>query len=235
MSSKRTGEPTADRPDSMDVDSFEFDPSSLDLEWSKDFITVFDGYRIHRCFDLTFIEKALGEGKLGKDFIRQWKFVRTVLHRFAAVSPEVPGVMTWYTRRQALRFFSLILITVTVPAVVLSWVFYQVWLIPYTITLAIIAGLTMAITWTMGHYYNRKIAWAIEHYWEDHPELLVREKMALKRWTQTTIHHARRLMRRTGADPAKNLIKFYNNDYEGIRVLNEPNLYRKHYTVQLEV
>ncbi len=225
------GKPGSKKPPTkINLDTYEFDPSGLDLKWSKDIITVFDGYRIHRAFDLTFIENAVGEGRIGRSFVKQWKIVRTVLHRFAAISPQVPDVKKMYSRRQALRFLSLILITFAVPATVLTFFFALTDYIPYAIGFAVFAGFVMVVAWTAGHYYNLQIARAIDKYWEDNPSLLRREKLALKRWAQTTIHHTRRLMKKTDEDPDKNPIKFYNNDYESVRFANEPNWYRKHYT-----
>ncbi len=78
-------------PPAPDLESFEFDPAGLDMKWSKNLISVFDGYRIHRCYDLAFIEKAIGRGDVPKSFIKQWGTIRPLLHKLAAVGPKVPG------------------------------------------------------------------------------------------------------------------------------------------------
>ncbi|MHA2015827.1 MAG: hypothetical protein ACTSUH_08800, partial [Candidatus Thorarchaeota archaeon] len=64
MSKKRKSRKKPQLPEEQDLDTFEFRPTGLNLKWTKDLITVFDGYRIHRCYDLTFIERAIGEGQM---------------------------------------------------------------------------------------------------------------------------------------------------------------------------
>ncbi|NHJ13795.1 MAG: hypothetical protein EAX95_08960 [Candidatus Thorarchaeota archaeon] len=226
---------TPKRPDEEDLNSFEFTPTGMNLKWTKDMITVFDGYRIHRCFDLTFIEKGIGQGELPRAFVDQWRFIRTVLHKFAAVSPKIPGVMKFYERRQLLRYASLLLLTIAVPTIVATYVFELIWLAPFSLPLAIFAFIFFVAQWTAGHWYNRKVAWTIENYWNEHPEMLREEKTALKKWTQRLIMQGKHMLRKEEEDPEKNPVKFYNKDYEGIIIKAEPNWYRKHYVVQIAV
>ncbi len=223
------------QPQEQTLDEFQFTPRGLDLEWTKDLITVFDAYRIHRCYDLTFIEKAIGEGEFPRSFVDQWRFIRTVLHKFAAVSPKVPGVLKYYGRRKTLQYAALVLLTFAVPAVVATWVFALVSIAIYTIAFAAFAFIFFVAQWTAGHYYNRKVAWTIENYWDEHPELLKDEKEALKQWVQRLIVNARHRLRKEDEDPEGHPVKFFNDDYDDIIVKNEPNWYRKHYTVQIVV
>ncbi|TFG14105.1 hypothetical protein EU537_04085 [Candidatus Thorarchaeota archaeon] len=231
----KKGRSTRTKPGEQSLDEFQFTPKGINLKWTKDFITVFDGYRIHRCFDLTFIEKAIGQGALPRSFVSQWRFIRTVLHKFAAVSPKVPGVLKFYERRKFLQHTALILMTIAVPSIVATWVFSLVSIAPYTIAFTAFAFLFFVAQWTAGHYYNRKVAWIIEDYWDEHPDLLKEERQALKSWVQRLIVHARHRLRKEDEDPEEHPVKFYNDDYEGIIVKNEPNWYRKHYTVQIVV
>ena len=220
-------------PDEQDLKSFEFTPSGLDLEWTKDMITVFDGYRIHRCFDLTFIEKAIGEGRLPRAFVEQWRFIRTVLHKFAAVGPKVPGLLHLYERRQLLRYIATFLMVAAVPSIVATYVFSWVWLAPFSLPLTGVAVVFFAIQWMAGHYINLKTAKMIDDYWENNKSLLRAEKTALRTWTQSLIEHAKYRLKKENQIPKKNPIKFYNDDYEGIVVTATPNWYRKHYVVEI--
>ncbi|MHA1653747.1 MAG: hypothetical protein ACTSYX_12045 [Candidatus Thorarchaeota archaeon] len=235
MSKKRKSRKKPQLPEEQDLDTFEFRPTGLNLKWTKDLITVFDGYRIHRCYDLTFIERAIGEGQMPRSFVDQWRFIRTILHRFAAVSPKIPGVTEKYKRRQIVRFVTLVLLTIAVPLMVATFVFSITAIAPFTLALTALAIGAFMVQWLMGHYYNREIAWAIERYWQENPHLLKREKEALKKWVQRLIVHARFRIKKENELPEKNPIKFFNNDYEGIIVKAEPNWYRKHYVVQIKM
>ncbi|MFW9834311.1 MAG: hypothetical protein ACFFEK_09975 [Candidatus Thorarchaeota archaeon] len=231
MSKKRRAKPSQDE----DLASFDFSPTGLDLEWTKDMITVFDGYRIHRCFDLTFIEKAIGEGRLPRTFVDQWRIIRTVLHKFAAVGPKVPGIIELYEKRQWLRYIATFLMVAAVPTIVATYVFSLVWLAPIALPLVGIAVVFFVVQWTVGHYINLKTAKMIDDYWEQNRGLLRTENAALKKWTQRLIAHAKFRLRKEEEKPEKNPIKFYNDDYEGIVVKATPNWYRKHYVVHIAV
>lgn len=231
MSKRKRVEPSQDQ----DLNSFEFSPTGLDLEWTKDMITVFDGYRIHRCFDLTFIEKAIGEGRLPRTFVDQWKVIRTVLHKFAAVGPKVPGIIKLYERRQLLRYIATFLMVAAVPTIVATYVFSLVWLAPISLPLVAVAVVFFVIQWTVGHYINLKTARMIDDYWIEHKSLLRAENNALKKWTQRLIAHAKFRLRKEDQLSSKNPIKFYNDDYDGIIVKATPNWYRKHYVVNIVV
>jgi hypothetical protein len=222
-------------PADEDLESFEFSPSGLDLEWTKDMITVFDGYRIHRCFDLTFIEKAIGEGRLPRAFVDQWRFVRTVLHKFAAVGPQIPGIIKQYERRQWLRYIATFLMVAAVPTIVATYVFSLVWLAPIALPLTGIAVIFFAIQWMAGHYINLKTAKMIDEYWDENKSLLRAENSALRQWTQSLIDHAKFRLRKENQLPEKNPVKFYNADYQGIIIKAKPNWYRKHYVIQIAI
>lgn len=215
----------------INLDEFQFDPSSLDLKWSKNLLTVFDGYRIHRCYDLTFIEKAVGEGVLSKSFINQWRVIRTVLHKFAAVGPNVPRVEKMLSRKQVVSFTALIIITLALPITILGWVFRIEFLQPFIFPFALFVLLLAFTSWTISNYYNNRVAWAIVNYLDENPQLLEREKKHLKQWVQTLIWHSARQIRKESLAFENERVKFFNDDYEGITVLKSPKRFRKHYVV----
>jgi hypothetical protein len=216
-------------------EDFQFDPSEIDLKYSKNLMTVLDGYRIQRTYDLEFIDKAINKGDLPKTFIRQWGAIRSVLHKLAAIGPKVPGVESWLNKKQYIAFISLATLTIVAPMLLLTWVFQWSFLVPFAIPLAILAIGLMLINWIASSWFNRKVAWAIHYYVEDHQNLVSRDRALLKKWVQILIHHTARLMRKNGFDPDKNLVKFFNIDYVGIEVLKEPAGLRKNYVVKIKL
>ncbi|MHA2024590.1 MAG: hypothetical protein ACW98U_01720 [Candidatus Thorarchaeota archaeon] len=213
------------------LEGFQFDPSDLDLKFTKSLMTVFDGYRINRCYDLGWVDKRINEGKAPQSFTRQWGTLRAVLHRLAAIGPKVEGVEKMLNTKQYFSFASMAVITIVVPLILLTWVFQLEILQNWAIPLALLAVGMMMVNFLVGGWYNRKVAWAIHDYIEAHPALVSRERTHLQKWVQLLINHAARLMRKAGEDPEKNLIKFFTVDYTGIIVDNEPGGFRKHYTV----
>ena len=217
------------------IDDFEFDPSELDLKQSKNLLTVLDGYRIQRTYDLRFVDKAINKGDMPKSFIRQWGTIRALLHKLAAIGPKVPGVESWLNRKQYFAFLSLAVLTIAAPVLLLTWVFRLEMLQDIAMPLALVAVALMLINFLLSSWYNRKVAWAIHYYLEDNPNLVAKERAVLKKWVQSLIHHTARVMRQSGLDPDKNLVKFFNDDYVGIEVLKEPAGIRKNYVVKIKL
>ncbi len=215
------------------IDEFKFDPNGLNMKFSKNLITVFDGYRINRTYDLTFVDKAINKGDVTETFIKQWGTIRSVLHRLAAIGPKVEGVEENLNKKQYMAFLSIAFITIAVPILLLTWVFQIDILTPFAIPLALIAVALVMINFLVGAIYNRRVAWAIYNYLEANPSLTARENALLKTWVQILIHYVARTMRKSGEDPEKNLVKFFNDDYTGIEVQKVPSGFRKHYVVKI--
>lgn len=225
--SKRTkGKPTS-------LEDFKFDPTGLNLKFSKNLITVLDGYRINRTYDLTFVDKAMNKGDLPQSFIKQWGTMKSVLHKLAAIGPKVPEVETALNKKQYMSFLSIAFLTIAVPILLITWIFQVAFLSPFALPLALIAIALVMINFLSGAWFNRKVAWLIYNYLEANPSLTARENVILHGWAQTLIHYVARTMRKSGDDPERNFIKFFNDDYTGIQVQKEPSNFRKHYVVKI--
>ncbi|MFW9944662.1 MAG: hypothetical protein ACFFB7_06660 [Candidatus Sifarchaeia archaeon] len=219
----------------ISLDEFKFNPSRLDLRFSKNLLTVLDGYRINRTYDLGFIDKKLKEGELPRVFVQQWGTIRSILHKLAAIGPKVPGVESALNRRQTISFIAMASLSVAVVILLVTYAFQLPFLTTYGIPIAVIAIVLMLTSWITSAWYYRKVAWAIHHYIEENQGLVSNERRHLKKWVQTLIQHIASLMRKSGEEPEKNLIKFFNHDYTGIEVLKAPGGFRKHYVVIIRI
>ncbi len=213
------------------LEDFKFDPTGLSLKFSKSLISVFDGYRINRTYDLRFVDKAMNKGDLTQNFTKQWGTIRGVLHRLAAIGPKVPGVESTLNKKQYMSFLSIAMLTIVVPILMITWVFQVAFLTPYAVPLALLAVGLVMINYLVSAWFNRKVAWAIFEYLESNPGLTQRENVILQKWVQALIGYVARMMRKDGVDRQRNLIKFFNVDYAGIDVQKEPSTFRKHYVV----
>ncbi|MFW9967289.1 MAG: hypothetical protein ACFFEA_09065 [Candidatus Thorarchaeota archaeon] len=235
MSHREKRDKNAKRVPTISLDEFKFTPANLDLRFSKNLLTVLDGYRIHRTYDLGFIDKKIGEGDLPRSFVQQWGTMRKVLTKLAAIGPKVPGVESSLNRRQTMSFIGMASLTIAVPILLLTYVFQLSWLAPIGLPLALIAVGMMLVSWLSSAWYNRKVAWLIHDYVEANQALVSNERRHLKKWVQILIQHFSSLLRKSGEDPGKNLVKFFNKDYTGIEVMKEPGGLRKHYVVKIRL
>ncbi|MHA1907923.1 MAG: hypothetical protein ACW98Y_11555 [Candidatus Thorarchaeota archaeon] len=218
---------------SIPLEEFNFDPTPLDLKLTRNLATVMDGYRIYRCFDLTFMDKRMAKGEIPRGFARQWPTIRGVLHKFAAVGPKVPNVEKWMKQRQLISFLALALLTIAAPLLVFGWILRIDWVTMINIPLALTAVFAVFTSALTNQWFNRKVAWAIHEYVEGNPSMLAKEKEYLKEWVQALIYHAARMMRKGDVDPDKNRIKFYTDDYKGLEIVQEPGGFRKHYATKI--
>ena len=132
-----------------------------------------------------------------------------------------------------MSFLSIAFITIAVPILLITWVFQVAFLTPFAIPLALGAVALVMINFLVGAWFNRKVAWLIHDYLEANPDLTTRENVVLQNWVQTLINYIARTMRKSGIDPEKNLVKFFNEDYTGIEVVKIPSGFRKHYVVKI--
>jgi hypothetical protein len=217
------------------LSEFKFNPSRLDIRFSKNLLTVLDGYRINRTYDLGFIDKKLNEGDLPRVFVQQWGTMRKVLHKLAAIGPKVPGVESALNRRQIISFVAMASLSVAVVILLVTYAFRLPFLTTYGIPIASVAVGLMLISWITTAWFNRKVAWAIHYYIEENQGLVSNERRHLKKWVQNLVNHIASLLRKSGEEPDKHLIKFFNKDYTGIEVLKEPGGFRKHYVVRIRL
>ncbi|MBY8996628.1 MAG: hypothetical protein KGD60_02765 [Candidatus Thorarchaeota archaeon] len=215
------------------LEDFKFDPSELDLDLTQTLISIFDGYRIYRCFDLTFMERRAAKGKAPREFLMQWATLRGVLHKFAAIGPRVPGVEKWMAQRQVIAFISLALLTISAPLLVFGLIFRLEWVYVVSIPLALTAIGAIFLSVLTNAWFNRKVAWAIFDYTENTRGLLAEEKELLHTWTQALIYHAARVMRKEEIKSEKKPQKIYTDEYRGIEIIQEPKGLRKHYVVRI--
>ncbi len=138
------------------------------------------------------------------------------------------------TRRQTVNLLSTVLLTIAFPLVVLVWVFHVEFLSWFTTPFTVITLLLFLGAFITSAWYNRKVAWVIYHYIEENGSMFDTECGYLKKWVQTLIFYLSRTMRRDQLKAEKNLVKFWNTDYDGIEVFKSPNWFRKNYVVQLK-
>ncbi|MHA2302635.1 MAG: hypothetical protein ACXACD_16945, partial [Candidatus Thorarchaeota archaeon] len=155
MSHREKRDKKAKRGPAISLNEFNFSPANLDLRFSKNLLTVLDGYRIHRTYDLGFIDKKIGDGDLPRTFIQQWGTMRKALTKLAAIGPGVPGVESCLNRRQLMSFAAMASLTIAAPILLFTYFFRLSWLAPIGLPLALIAVGMMLASWQTSAWYNR--------------------------------------------------------------------------------
>ncbi|MEM2915387.1 MAG: hypothetical protein QXH91_08340, partial [Candidatus Bathyarchaeia archaeon] len=76
---------------------------------------------------------------------------------------------------------------------------------------------------------NREIGLKIEKYHAENPEKLGAQIQRLKEITQDLLNTLCRSIQLSGGKPDDYVMKLYNVDYKGIKILQEPSRWRKYY------
>jgi len=198
------------------------------LDDLSDLIFMLDAYRINRYVDLRHLDRIVKEGRIGKNFTSKWKNIRHHLYKKASIPTSLhKSIVKLINIRTIIRIFGQIC-SISLVILYLLGSFFRIsleWVGPiFTFNLF---GIATSMLLTV--YFNRKIALKVDAYQRDHP----REYRALKGMIQNLIFDFSNRVKLLGVNPKEHLIKVYNTDYKGIRIIKKPSFFRKHYIVEV--
>jgi hypothetical protein len=203
----------------------------IDLQTLRDFIVALDGYRVHSYTDIESMDKAVSEGKLGNKIAEDWEENRKILIKMASSTAAIPGVLRFLKVRDAISLVSMILMSTVFVLLILQVLLRQSIAGVYIDFIYISAFLFLIISIVSRFLINREVSLKIEKYHAENPEKLRAQIQRLKEITQDLLNTLCRNIKLSGKKPDDYVMKLYNIDYQGIRVLQGPGRWRKYYVV----
>jgi hypothetical protein len=196
-------------------------------------ISVLDGYRINRFADLSSIDQAIKEKKLGLKIATDWKQIRKILQKINIYACSLPSVIRLYKIRTMLVFISSLLSISCLVFILLH--FLNVSFPRQLETPLFLATFIIAIPASLAtQFINRKIAIEIE----DHLNTLNKKSdpfrqnyQQIKAMTQDLLYLLTGTIRKINENPEKYTISLYNVDYKGIKIVKKPTRFRKYFRV----
>lgn len=207
----------------------------INLDDVRKAIYLIDSYRAHLFYDITWIDKKVAEGKLGKRFRSSWKNLRKTMIKMASISSEIAGVRKLAKIQNYLEALWQICVPLVVIAVFLSLFLPQNLSFAKGITIYLLAiAFSSMILGIIGRFIvGGKIGRKIEGHFLRNPDAQRFKSYEIKEMVQLLIEELRMRIRESNQNPRKHLIGLNFLDYKNIRVAKSPRPWRKYYLVEV--
>lgn len=214
------------------------------LKTAKKILMLIDGYRKFNVEDFEWADREVKEKKMGLRFIMDWRKIREIMFKFAREAGSQKHLLKLAALQQLFIQFGLIITAVTTllaALVAFSSFFRFEWtgiisqVFSYMLVPLIIGIL---ITFIGPPFIGRKISIELEQYYRKKSEFVKEADKLLASVAQNIIYSIAECIR-TGKVEAKNKkdyeVWLFNSDYNGIRVMKKPFLFRKYYVATLNI
>lgn len=209
-------------------------------------IFFLDGYRVLQYTEPAYIEKMVKEGRLGRRFKEEWDFVKRLLMKMAALPPEVRHLVGWAKIQQVMNFIS----GVTYPLVLalLAVLFFMTFGRDYEGVRQItgilgyvsIPILGLVLTAKIAPLFiGKKISDELQRYRQRNLDRYQGYENQIKEIVQDLIHSlAYKVRRQKLREPEEAssrgfILRVFNIDYDGIKVVKGVGRFRKFFEVEL--
>ncbi len=214
-----------------------------DLKAAKKILMLLDGYRRLNIEDFAWADKEVKEGKMGVKFSKDWKKIREVMLKFAREAGSQRRLLNLAALQQILIQAGLVISAITTLLVTLSMVaflFHYEWakLVPEILSYAFIPlAIGIVIMLAGPPLISRKISLELEKFFARKKDLVLKADPTLKDAAQKIINSISEAIK-TGDLKVKKKkdreLGLFNIDYDGIKIIKKPSLFRKYYVVLLE-
>lgn len=211
-----------------------------DLKTAKRILMLIDGYRRLNIEDFAWADKEVKEGKMGVKFSKDWKEIREIMLKFAREAGSQRHLLNLAALQQVLIQAGLVISAITTLIATLSMVaflFHFEWarLVPEILSYAFIPLAIGIVVMLAGPpLISRKISSELEKFFTRKKDLVVKADPILKDASQKIINSISEAIKNGNSKVKKRKdyeLGLFNIDYNGIKVIKKPSLFRKYYVV----
>ncbi|MFW9886601.1 MAG: hypothetical protein ACFFER_00350 [Candidatus Thorarchaeota archaeon] len=193
-----------------------------------------DAYRSHIFYNLSFVEKMVEQGTLGRTFGQNWKKLSRRLIRMARGPTSNPHTIRLARYQSYTEAFWQIAIPIVFVLLIVGLIAPNIPVIsaiaPYVMVIAFSA---MVIGLLGRSLIGARIAKSIDEYFENNPEAQQLRVEELKSVVQLLINELRQALHQMKEEPDDHLVGIGLLDYNHIEVVKEPRPWRKYYLVKV--
>ncbi|MHA2142944.1 MAG: hypothetical protein ACXADD_15780 [Candidatus Thorarchaeota archaeon] len=209
-------------------------PGEIDTDDVRKAIYHIDAYRSHIFYNLSFLEKMVESGTLGRNFSQKWKKLSRRLIKMARGPTSNPSTVRLARYQSYTEAFWQIAIPIVFILLIVGLIAPN---LPVISTIApyvmIIAFSAMIIGLLGRNLLGARIAKHIEEYFQTNPEAQLLRVEELQSVVQGLINELRRALHQMKEEPEEHLIGIGLLDYDFIEVVKEPRPWRKYYLVKI--
>lgn len=206
----------------------------IDTDDLRKAIYHIDAYRSHIFYNLSFVEKMVEQGTLGRAFGQNWKKLSRRLIRMARGPTSNPYTIRLARYQSYTEAFWQIAIPIVFVLLIVGLIAPNIPVIsaiaPYVM---IIAFSAMVIGLLGRSLIGARIAKSIDEYFENNPEAQQLRVEELKSVVQLLINELRRALHEMKEEPDDHLVGIGLVDYNHIEVVKAPRPWRKYYLVKV--
>jgi hypothetical protein len=211
-----------------------------DLKAAKKILMLIDGYRRLNIEDFAWADEEVKEGKMGAKFSRDWKEIREVMLKFAREAGSQRHLLNLAALQQILIQAGLVISAITTLLATLSmvaFVFHFEWakLVPEILSYAFIPLIIgIAVMLAGPPIISRKISSELEKFFARKRDFVIKADLALKDTAQRIINSISQAIENGDLKVKKRKeceLGLFNVDYNGIKIIKKPSLFRKYYVV----
>jgi|GEM_PF-6823438 len=211
-----------------------------DLRTAKKILMLIDGYRRLNIEDFAWADKEVKEGKMGLKFSKDWKEIRATMLKFAREAGSQKHLLNLAALQQILIQVGLVISAITTLLATLSMVaflFHFEWaeLVPKILSYAFIPLAIGIMIMLIGPpLISRKISSELEKFFARKKNLVINADLKLKDAAQKIIDSISEAIRNDKLKIKKEKdceLGLFNTDYDGIKIVKKPSIFRKYYIV----
>ncbi|MFW9967782.1 MAG: hypothetical protein ACFFEA_11575 [Candidatus Thorarchaeota archaeon] len=214
--------------------SKDYRTGEIDTDDVRKAIYHIDAYRSHIFYNLSFVEKMVEQGTLGRTFGQNWKKLSRRLIKMARGPTSNPRLIRLAKYQSYTEAFWQIAIPIVFILLIVGLIAPN---LPFISTIApyvmIIAFSAMIIGLLGRSLIGARIAKHIDEYFANNPEAQVLRVEELQSTVQGLINELRRALFTLKEEPEEHLVGIGLLDYDHIEVVKEPRPWRKYYLVKI--
>jgi hypothetical protein len=193
-----------------------------------------DAYRSHIFYNLSFVEKMVEQGTLGRAFGQNWKKLSRRLIRMARGPTSNPHTLRLARYQSYTEAFWQIAIPIVFVLLIVGLIAPNIPVISVIAPYVMIIAFSAMIIGLLGRsLIGARIAKSIDDYFENNPEAQKLRVEELQSIVQGLINELRRALFQIKEEPDDHLVGIGLLDYDHIEVVKEPRPWRKYYLVKI--
>jgi hypothetical protein len=206
----------------------------IDTDDVRKAIYHIDAYRSHIFYNLSFVEKMVENGTLGRTFGQKWKKLSRRLIKMARGPTSNPNTVRLARYQSYTEAFWQIAIPVVFILLIVGLIAPNLPVISTIAPYVMIIAFSAMIIGLLGRsLLGARIAKHIEDYFQNNPEAQKLRVEELQSTVQGLINELRLVLHQMKEEPEEHLVGIGLLDYNYIEVVKEPRPWRKYYLVKI--
>jgi len=197
-----------------------------ELEDLATLISAIDGFRVGRCAELKSVERIVRRVHL-TDTGRKWKSIRRDLQDIMNLPTSSPKVMRMMNLALLLRFLGLLSYTIVIILAIMMGLSFSLKIEASTFVNIFNYTLIFGISVLVVRYFVKE---QVKKFFDQSADKFKGKSAHLRELNQELINRLREGIKKSNGKSRDYKLTLFNADYNGIKILKKPGVWREHFT-----